>query len=150
MSAIISIREALKTAMREKDQVSLDTLRSVIAACTSELLSSGKTPQDEVSDELVIKVVQKLIKQRKDAIGQFESGNRHDLADAEKAQLKVLETYQPAQLSESKIHAVVLKKQVELGITDKAKAGQLMGAVKKELGDSADGATIKKIIDSLF
>ena len=64
--------------------------------------------------------------------------------------MKVLETYQPAQLSESKIHAVVLKKQVELGITDKDKAGQLMGAVKKELGDSADGATIKKIIDSLF
>ncbi len=144
------IREQLKSAMREKDQVKLDTLRAILAGFTSELVASGKTPQDEVTDDIALKVVQKLIKQRKDAISQFEAGGRADLATDERAQLAVLEQFQPPQMPEEEIRTVALRLQAELGLTDKAKAGMLMGAVKKEIGSAADGATIKSVIDSLF
>ena len=150
MTIAETIREQLKSAMREKDQTALDTLRAVLTGFTSELVAGGKTPQDQVTNEIALKVVQKLIKQRKDAIAQFSVGGRSDLVDKETAELAVLEQFQPPQMSTDEIRAIAIVKQAELGIFDKAKAGMLMGAVKKEVGDAADGATIKSIIDSLF
>lgn len=147
---IADIKEQLKTAMREKNQVALDTLRSVMSACTNELVAAGKTPQDEVTDEMVLKVVSRLIKQRKDSISQFEAGGRADLAESEKEQLAILEKFQPPQMSEDEIRTIAMRKKDELGITDKAKAGILTGAVMKEVGGNADGAVVKSIIESLF
>ncbi len=136
--------------MREKDQVALDTYRVVLSAFTAELVASGKTPQDEVSDDMALKVIIKLIKQRKDAISQFEAGGRGDLAEEEKKQLALLEKFQPAQMSEQDIRAIAEQKKAELGITDKAKAGILTGAVMKAVAGQADGGTVKNIVDSLF
>ncbi len=150
MAIAQEIREQLKTAMREKNQVALDTLRSILSGFTAELVASGKTPQDEVEDSVAIKVVQKLIKQRKDAIAQFEGAGRADLADDEKAQLAVLEQFQPAQMSEANIRVIAERKKTELGITDKAKSGILTGAVMKEVAGTADGALVKTVVDSLF
>jgi uncharacterized protein YqeY len=72
------------------------------------------------------------------------------LADDEKAQLALLEKFQPAQMSEADIQAIAEKKKAELNITDKAKAGVLTGAVMKEVGGAADGGTVKRIVESLF
>jgi len=150
MTIALQVREDMKNAMRAKDQVALDTYRSILSAFTNELVTSGKTPQDEVSDDMALKVIQKIIKQRKDAITQFEAGARSDLAEVEKAQLAVLEKFQPAQMSEADIRAIAEKKKAELGVTDKAKAGILTGAVMKEVAGQADGSVVKSIVESLF
>ena len=145
-----TIREKLKVAMREKDQVALDTLRAVIAGCTNELVASGKTPQDLLDDAGVLKVIMKLVKQRKDSIDQFTTAGRVDLVAGEQAQVWVLEQFMPEQLSEEKIREIAVAKQLELGMTDKTKSGMLVGAVMKEVGTSADGMLVKKVVESLF
>lgn len=150
MSIVTNIREQLKLAMKEKNQDALDTFRSVISAFTSELVASGKTPQDEVTDEIAQKVIQKIIKQRQDSISQFEAGGRNDLAEIEKAQLAFLVPFMPVQMSEEKIREIVLAKKEALNFTDKAKMGMLVGAVMKEVGASADGALVKKIVEESF
>ncbi len=150
MSIATNIREQLKLAMKEKNQDALDTFRSVISAFTSELVASGKTPQDEVIDEIAQKVIQKIIKQRQDSISQFEAGGRNDLAEIEKAQLAFLVPFMPVQMSEEKIREIVLAKKEILNFTDKAKMGMLVGAVMKEVGASADGAVVKKIVEESF
>lgn len=150
MTLAETIREQLKGAMRAKDQIALDTLRSVISGFTSELVAAGKTPQDEVTDDIAMKVITKLVKQRKDSISQFEAGGRADLAVDEKLQLAVLEAYMPEQMSEEKIREIAVAKKESLGVTDKAKAGILTGAVMKEVSGQADGMLVKKIVDSLF
>lgn len=150
MTIATEVRENMKNAMREKNQTALDTYRGVLSAFTVELGNNGLTPQDEISDEMALKVIQKLIKQRKDAISQFEAGGRSDLAEEEKGQLALLEKFQPAQMSEADIRAIAEKKKAELNVTDKAKAGVLTGAVMKEVAGQADGAMVKAIVESLF
>jgi uncharacterized protein YqeY len=150
MTIATEVRERMKDAMRAKDQTALDTYRGVLSAFTNEMVNMGKTPQDETPDDVALKVIQKLIKQRKDAITQFEAGGRTDLVTEEKAQLALLEKFQPAQMSESDIIAIAEKKKIELNITDKAKAGILTGAVMKEVAGQADGSLVKSIVESLF
>jgi uncharacterized protein YqeY len=150
MTIATEVRENMKQAMRDKNQPALDTYRGALSAFTAELVASGKTPQDEVTDELALKVILKLIKQRKDAISQFEAGGRADLADEEKAQLVFLEKFQPAQMSEADIRVIAEQKKAELNVTDKAKAGILTGAVMKATGGQADGGLVKSVVESLF
>lgn len=144
------IREKLKDAMRSKDQVALDTYRGILSAFTNELVASGKTPQDEVTDDIALSVIKRTIKQRKDAIEQFTAGGREDLANDDRAQLALLEIFQPAQMSESDIRVIAEKKKAELNISDKSKLGILVGAVMKETGGNADGQVVKQIVESLF
>jgi len=150
MTLAETIRSQLKDAMRAKDQIALDTLRSVLTGFTSELVAAGKTPQDEVTDDIAMKVITKLVKQRKDSISQFEAGGRADLAVDEKLQLAVLEAYMPEQMSEEKIREIAVAKKEALNVTDKAKAGILTGAVMKEVAGQADGMLVKQVVDSLF
>lgn len=150
MSLQLKVREALKIAMKDKDQVALDTLRAVLAACTNEAIALGKSPQEELSDEQLLVVIKRLVKQRKDAIDQYTQAGRADLIAAEQAQLYILEQYLPAAMSEADIKIIAVKKKEELGITDKSKAGILVGAVMKELAGQADGTFVKKVVDSLF
>lgn len=147
---INDIREQLKTAMRERDQTTLDTLRGVMSSVTNELVANGKTPQDEADDALVQKVIAKLVKQRRDAISQFEAGGRTDLADTEKSQLAILETFLPAQMSDDEIRAIATQTKETLAITDAAKIGILTGAVMKAVAGRADGGRVKTIVESLF
>jgi uncharacterized protein YqeY len=144
------IREKLKDAMRSKDQTALDTYRGLITAFTNELVAAGKTPQDEVTDDIALSVIKKTIKQRKDAIAQFDGAGRTDLADADRAQLALLEVFMPAQMSEADIKAIAEKKKAELGITDTSKLGILVGAVMKECAGNADGVLVKKVVEDLF
>lgn len=144
------IQNEIPEAMRAKDNVRLNTLRGAIAAFTNEAVALKRTPKDKLSDKEVIVVLRRLVKQRKDSLEQFKKGGRDDLAKNEEAELKVLEEFLPAQMSEEKIKEIVLKKKEELGVTDKSKMGQFMGAVMKGLKGEADGSLVKKIIEEVL
>lgn len=144
------IRAELTKAMKERNELTLRVLRRVIASITNELVSKGKKPQEKMTDEEVIAVIKKMVKQGKDSIEQFSKGGRNDLVENEQNELNVLERYLPQMMSEEKIKELAIAKKDELGVVDKSKAGILVGAVLKETKGSADGQIVKKIVDSLF
>ncbi len=150
MSHIETIREDLKNAMRAKDAEKLTTLRGLVAGFTNELVASGQTPQSEITDEIVMTVLKKQAKQRKDAIEQFTAGGRDDLVATEQAELAVISTYLPATMTQDEIRVVAKAKKAELGVEDKSGMGKLMGAIISELKDRADGGDVKVVVESLF
>ncbi len=150
MSLHDSLRESLKTAMKAKDAVTLTTVRSIMTACTNELVATGKTPQDQLDDAGILAVIKRLAKQRKESIVQYEAANRQELADPEKLELAVLEAYLPTLLTQDQIRPIAETKKAELAVTDKSKMGILVGAVMKEVGGNADGNDVKAVVESLF
>jgi uncharacterized protein len=144
------IKEKIKDAMRAKDQVRLSVLRNILTAFTNELVATKRTPQDKLSDEEALKVIQKLAKQRKDSISQFEQGGRSDLANDEKLELAIIQEFLPEMMSEEEIKKVVEKKKVEMNISDKSELGMFIGSVMKELGGLADGSLVKDIVEGMF
>ena len=150
MSLHDSLRESLKTAMKAKDAVTLTTVRSIMTACTNELVATGKTPQDQLDDAGILAVIKRLAKQRKESIVQYEAASRPELAEPEKLELAVLETYLPTLLTQDQIRPIAEAKKAELGVTDKSKIGILVGAVLKEVGGNADGGDVKAVVESLF
>ncbi len=150
MSLQYKIREQLKIAMQEKNQVALDSLRAILAACINEAVSLGKTPQDELNDTEVQNVVKRLIKQRRDSIEQFKSGGREDLIIDEQAQISILKQFQPEQISKDKIFDIAKKIKEDINFSDKNKSGILVGMIMKELQGKADGTLVKEVVDELF
>lgn len=144
------IKAKIKESMIAKDAVALSVYRGISAAFTSEVMAKGKTPQDTLSDDECLVVLKRLSKQRKDSIDQFQKGGRQDLADSEMAELMIIETMIPKGASKEDIKKVAEAKKAELGITDKAKAGILTGAVMKEFKGTADGNDVKEVVESLF
>lgn len=136
--------------MLAKDNVMLETLRSMVAGFTNELVAKGRKPNEILSDEEALAVINRLSKQRKDSIEQYKKGNRQDLVDEESAQLTILETYLPKLMDRNEIEAIAKKKKEELGINDGTKKGMLMQALMKDLKGKADGAVVKEIVDGLF
>lgn len=150
MSLHTSLRDSLKEALKTKDAVRLRTVRSIMTACTNELVATGKTPQDELDNEGVLAVIKRLAKQRKESIVQYEAANRPELAEPEKEELVVLESYLPTLMTQEQIRPIAEAKKAELGIDDKAKMGMLVGAVMKELAGQADGGDVKVVVEALF
>ncbi len=150
MSVHETIKAQIKEAMLVKDALRLNVVRGIAAAFTNELVAKGRKPQGEVTDDEALAVIRRLVKQRKDSIEQFKAGGREDLAASETAELKILEIYLPAAISEADVRKIAEKKKAELGITDKNKAGLLMKTVMQELKGNADGAAVKKIVDDLL
>ncbi len=150
MSLHTDLRVSLKEAMKAKDEVRLRTVRSIMTACTNELVATNRTPQEELKDEEVLAVIKRLAKQRKESIVQFEAAQRQDLADPEKAELAVLEAYLPTLMTREQILPIAEATKAELGITDKAKLGMLVGAVMKKLQGQVDGGDVKVVVESLF
>lgn len=144
------LREMMKDAMRAKDSVRLAVIRGLMTAATNEVLAKGGKPDGELSEEDLVAVMRRAGKQRKDSIEQFEKGGRADLAENEKAELAIIEGFLPAQMSEEEVRAAATAKATELGITDKTKANQLMGALMKDLKGKADGTVVKSVVDSMF
>jgi uncharacterized protein len=149
MSLQLEIKAQMIEAMRAKDQIRLSVIRGLISAFTNELVSKKRTPQEELSDEEVMTVISRAVKQRKDSIEQFEKGGRQDLADAEKAELVILEAYLPAQMSREEIFQYVQDKASNENVTIDKK-NQFMGMVMKELKGKADGMVVKEAVDSIF
>lgn len=144
-----TIKSQVTEAMKARDTLRLNVLRGLLSALTNEAVAKKKKPDEELSDDDVLSILSRGVKQRKDSIEQFEKGGRQDLADAEKAELQILEAYLPVQMSKDEIEEFVKNKQVELNF-DKTKANQLMGMVMKELKGKADGTLVKDVVDKMF
>lgn len=134
MSLKEQITEDMKTAMRAKDSERLGTIRMLLAAVKQKEVDE----RVEVDDVTLVGIVDKLIKQRKDAISQFSAAGRQDLADKETAEVKVLEAYLPQRLSAEEIQAAVGAIVAELGAKGPGDMGKVMGAVKTQLAGKAD------------
>lgn len=144
------LREAMKDAMRAKDTVRLSVIRGLMTMVTNDLVAKGNKPTDTLPEDDIMALVRRAAKQRKDSIEQFEKGGRADLAETEKTELAILEAMLPAQMPEDAVRAAAITKAAELGITDKTKANQLMGALMKDLKGKADGTVVKAVVESLF
>ena len=134
MSLKAQITEDMKTAMRAKDSVRLGTIRLLQAAMKQKEVDE----RVELDDAMVIAIVDKLIKQRKDSIAAYEGAGRQDLADVEKAEMQVLEVYLPARLSAEEITTAVKAIVAEVGATGPGDMGKVMSAVKVQLAGKAD------------
>jgi uncharacterized protein YqeY len=150
MSLHENIKAELKEAMKAKEAVRLRVVRGLLTAFMNELVSTGRTPQDILTDEQTLAVIKRASKQRKESITQFEANARPELAVPEKEELEVLETYLPQMMSQAEIQPIAEAKKVELGVEDKSKMGILVGAVMKELAGKADGGDVKEVVESLF
>ncbi|MFM1878399.1 MAG: hypothetical protein RLZZ241_1265 [Bacteroidota bacterium] len=138
------IMDAMKTAMKAKDTVALESLRAIKSALL--LAKTDKGGGADFSDEEGVLLVQKLVKQRKESASIYSGQGRDDLAEAELAQIAVLEAFLPAQLTPAEIEVVVNRVITELGATGMQDMGKVMGVVTKELAGSADGGTISGIV----
>jgi len=150
MSLHTQIKSQIKEAMLAKETLRLSVVRGLVSAFTNELVAKSRKPQEELSDEEVLAVIKRSVKQRKDSIEQFTAGGRKDLAESEAAELQILEKYLPKALGRDEIRKVAEAKMAALGIKDKSKIGQLVGAVMKELKGGADGADVKAVVEELL
>jgi uncharacterized protein YqeY len=144
------LKEALKAAMKNKETVKLSVVRGLLTSATNELVNKKRKPDDFLTDEELMAVISRAAKQRKDSIEQFEKGGRPELAEGEKAELAILETLLPPQMSEAEVEAAAKAKAAELGVTDKSGANKLMGMLMKDLKGRADGTVVKAVVDRLF
>ena len=144
MSLQNQVMEEIKVAMKAKDSITLESLRAIKSALL--LAQTEKGAGDEMSDTDEIKLIQKLVKQRKDSAAIFMEQGREDLAEPELAQVAVIEKFLPAQLSVDEIEKVVIHIIETTGASGMKDMGKVMGMVSKQLGGQADGKTISGIV----
>ncbi len=144
MSLEKDIMVQMKEAMKAKDSVALEALRAIKSGIILAKTETGT--KEELSSDEEIKLLQKLVKQRKDSATIYTEQGREDLAEPELAQVAVIEKFLPAQLSEEEIEAVVSKIIADGGFSGMASMGQVMGMASKELAGKADGKTISTIV----
>jgi len=133
-----TITDDMKDAMRARDAARLSTIRLLLAAIKQREVDERK----DMTDADVLAIIDKMIKQRKDSIAQFEAGNRKDLADAERAEVTVLSAYQPAALSDAEIDAAIAAAIAKTGATGPAAMGKVMAELKPQLAGRADMAVV--------
>ena len=152
MSLHQDIKGQVAQAMKAKEATKLSVIRGLLAAFTNEAVAKKRKPDQELSDDEALAVISRAVKQRKDSIEQFEKGSRLDLAEAEKKELEILQTYLPAQMSKEEIFEYV-KSKISDPTTPEATRGdknRFIGFVMKELKGRVDGMMVKEAIDSLW
>ena len=143
MSLQKQVMEQMKTAMKAKDTVALESLRAIKSAI---LLAQTSGAAGELSETDETKLVQKLVKQRKDSAAIFAEQGRDDLAAPELAQAAIIEQFLPEQLTDAEIEKVVVQTIDAIGAEGMKDMGKVMGMVSKELAGQADGKTISTIV----
>ena len=144
MSLLNSLTDELKAAMRAKDSLKLEALRAIKSAV---LLAKTATAGDtDLTEEDEIKLLQKLVKQRKDSAVIFKEQNRDDLATPEEAQAEVITQFLPKQLSQQEIEQIVDEIVAKTGAQGMKDMGKVMGMASKEMAGKADGKTISTIV----
>ena len=138
----LRINDDVKTAMRNKDRERLATLRLITAAIKQKEVDE----RIELNDEQVVSVLEKMIKQHKDSIEQYENAGRNELADKEKAELVVIQEYMPAQLSEDEINAAIDAAIAETGASEMKEMGKVMGVLKPKLAGQADMSQVSALV----
>ncbi len=141
------LRDDLKDAMRARDAVRRDTIRLVEAAIkNAEIEKRGS----ELSEQDIQAILQRQVKQRQDSIEQYEQANRSDLADAERAEIAVIEAYLPQQMSRDEIEAAARAAIEQLGASGPGDRGKVMGRLMAELRGKADGAQVNAVVSDLL
>ena len=141
------INEDIKTAMLAKEKEALNALRAVKSAL---LLLKTEKNAGEITEEIEIKTLQKLVKQRKESAEMYKSQNREDLYNEEMFQLNIISKYLPEQMSEEEITAVIKRLIEQENIADIKGMGKLMGLASKELAGKADNKLISEIVKKLL
>jgi uncharacterized protein YqeY len=144
MSLKSRITEDMKAAMKAKEATRLSAIRLLLAAIKQREVDERK----ELTDAEVLGVIDKMLKQRRDSISQYEAASRHDLADTEKFEVGVLSGYMPQQLGDDEIAAEVQAVIAALGATGPADMGKVMGAVKGKLAGRADMGKVSALVKS--
>lgn len=142
MSLKVQITDDMKAAMRAKETVRLGTIRLLTAAMKQKEVDE----RIALTDTMVLAIIEKMIKQRKDSIQQFEAGGRQDLADIEKAELAILSAYMPASLSQAEIMAEVAAAVADSGSTGPQHMGKVMAIVKPKLAGRADMTAVSALV----
>lgn len=142
MSLKLRITDDMKTAMRARDAARLGTIRLLLAAIRQKEIDE----RIELDDAAVSSIVEKLIKQRKDSISQFQAAGRDDLVAAEQAELVVLQAYLPEQLSAAEVEAAVIAAIAESGAASARDMGKVMGLLKPRLAGRADMGQVSALI----
>jgi len=148
MSLSTQIMDEIKNAMRAKDTVALEALRAVKSELLLAQTATGSAAEISEADE--IKILQRLVKMRKDSAGIFTAQNRPDLAEPELAQIAIIEKFLPAQLSEAEIEVIISKIIAETGASGIASMGKVMGLASAQIGGQAEGKTISAIVKKLL
>ncbi len=143
------IKEQIKDAMRAKDELRKEVLRSILTAFVNELVATRHTPQEILGDSECFIVLKRLVKQRKDSAQQFTDGGRPELAAKEQAELAIIEEFLPTMMSRDEIMSIATAKKAELGTIEKSAIGKFVGAVMKECKGQADGNDVKAVCESL-
>lgn len=142
MSLKEKITEDMKNAMRAKETARLGTIRLLTAAMKQKEVDE----RVELTDTLILAIIEKMIKQRKDSITQFEAGGRQDLADIEKAELAILSAYMPASLSDAEVQAEVAAAVAATGAAGPQDMGKVMAVLKPKLAGRADMTAVSGLV----
>jgi uncharacterized protein YqeY len=148
MSLEVKIMDHMKEAMKAKDSVALEALRAIKSAIILAKTEAGAAEGLSEADE--IKMLQRLVKMRKDSYEIFTAQNRPDLAEPELAQIAVIEKFLPAQLSEAEVEAIIAKIIAETGATGITAMGKVMGLASAQIGGQAEGKVISGIVKKLL
>lgn len=147
MSLLEQINEDMKLAMKAKEKEKLQAIRALKTAFTLEMTKTGAS---ELEDETAVKIIQKLVKQRKDSADTYKSGGRDDLAQIELNEMGFLEVYLPAQLTEEQLAETIQKIVVQTGATTIKDMGKVMAIASKELAGKAEGKAIADKIKAIL
>lgn len=145
-----TLKSSILDALRARDEVRLRTLRSLVAAMTNEVVAKKRKPDEYLNDEESMTVLKRAANQRKDSIEQFQKASRNDLVEPEKAELAIIESYLPAQMSREEITKVAKAKMTEIGVSKATDENKLIGALMKELKGKADGSVVKSVVEHLL
>ena len=144
MSLKVQVSDDMKAAMRAKDSARLSALRLLLAAIKQREVDE----RIELDDAAVVAVVDKMLKQRRDSVAQYEAAQRFDLASAERFEIDVLTAYKPAGLSPEQIAAIIDAALATTGASTPAAMGKLMAAIKPQLAGKADMTEVSKLVKS--
>ncbi len=142
-----NVMTALKEAMKAKDQAAMRTLRSIKAAI---LLFKTSGSGDALNEEAEIKLLQKMVKQRKESAGIFHQQNRLDLAQTEEEEIAVLQTFLPTQLDEAALTIIIQQIINDTGATSAKDMGKVIGQANKQLAGKAEGKVISEVVKQLL
>ena len=148
MSLELKINDDIKSAMLARDAKKLEALRAVKAALLLEKTKEGAT--GAVSEDVELKILQKLVKQRKESADIYSNAGRNDLAEKELYDASIIETYLPQQLSEAEVTAIISTIVTQTGAASVKDMGKVMAAASKELAGKADNKTISSIVKTLL
>lgn len=145
------INARLKESLKKKDEVALATIRLILAALKDRDITARTGGKAEgITDGEILSMMQSMMKQRMEAATTYDAADRPDLAKRERAEVKVIESFMPQQLSEEEVETILRKKITELGATDIKSMGAVMGAMKAEYAGQFDMARASAIVKNLL